>query len=174
MPVAVRHQCRRGGNDVAKGGDKGLDGLDRTPQVEGVGFLERMLERPNEGRGDVADILQVLQAAVADVVTAADRDGLDRLGRLTRHAEVSPHAIDGPGSQADARDSLIEPVHPGVQLVANLVGPVMAQGHQPNLVADASLCTCTLRARTVHCRRAGIDHALDLILERHGRLEDRQ
>jgi hypothetical protein len=48
----------------------------------------------------------------------------------------------------------------------------MAQGHQPNLVADASLCT--LRARTVHCRRAGIDHALDLILERHGRLEDRQ
>ncbi len=89
----MRHQCRRGGNDVAKGGDKGLDGLDRTPQVEGVGFLERMLERPNEGRGDVADILQVLQAAVADVVKAADRDGLDRFGRLTRHAEVSPHAV---------------------------------------------------------------------------------
>ena len=45
LPVAVRHQCRRGGNHVAKGGDKGLDGLDRTPQVEGVGSLERMLER---------------------------------------------------------------------------------------------------------------------------------
>src|SRR5271165_235522 len=93
LPVAMRHQCRRGGNDVAKGGDKGLDGLDCTPQVEGVGSLERMLERPDEGRGDIADILQVLQAAVADVVTAADRDGLDRLGRLTRHAEVSPHAV---------------------------------------------------------------------------------
>src|SRR5271157_738163 len=100
-----------------------------------------MLECPDEGRGDVADILQVLQAAIADVVRSAGRDGLDRLGRLTRHAEVSPHAINGPGTQADARDSLIEPVNPGVQLVANLVGPVVTQRRQPNLIADAALCT---------------------------------
>ena len=87
-------------------------------------------------RGDVADVLQVLEAAVADVVRPAGGDGLDRLGRLARDAEVAADAVDRPGPEPDARDPVVEPVDPGVQLVADLEGAVVGQRGEPDLVAD--------------------------------------
>ena len=66
-------RSRRGGHDVAEGLDERLDRLDGPAEVERVGTLEGPVEGPHERRGDVADVLEVLQAAVADPVGPAER-----------------------------------------------------------------------------------------------------
>ncbi len=89
-----------------------------------------------EGRGHVADVLEVLEPAVADGEVPAGGDRLDRLGRLAGDAEVAADAVDRPGAKPDAGDPPVEPVDLGVQLVADLEGPVMGQWGEADLVAD--------------------------------------
>ena len=125
-----------------------------------------------ERRGDVADVLEVLEPAVADRERRPGGDGLDRLGRLARDPEVAADAVDRPGSEADARDPAVEPVDPGVQLVADLERPVVGQGRQPDLVADRPRRVGV--GGPVDGRRAGVDHPLDLPFQGRGGLEDRE
>ena len=102
----------------------------------------------------------------------AGRDRADRHRRLAGDAEVPPDPVDRPWPEPHAGDPPVEPVDPRVQLVADLERPVMGQRRQADLVADRPgrprLC------RAVDRRRAGIDHAPDLPLQRRGGLEDRQ
>ena len=51
----------------------------------------------HEYAGDVVNVLQILHAAVADVVLSAQGQALDGLGRFAGHAEIPAHAEDGPG-----------------------------------------------------------------------------
>jgi hypothetical protein len=53
------------------------------------------------GVGHVFGQLQVLAAAIGDVIRLADGQGLDGFGRLAGHAEISADTIDSPGPQAD-------------------------------------------------------------------------
>ena len=71
LPVAVGDERTAAGDGVAKRIHERLDRLDRAPDVERVGPFERPGESPHERRGDVADVLQVLPAAVADPVRPA-------------------------------------------------------------------------------------------------------
>ena len=168
LPVAEGHAVRPA--DLAEGGDEPLHRHDRAPDVVRVGPLVRRSQGGEEGRGDVADVLEVLEPAVADGVVSAGGDGLDRLGRLAGDAEVAAHAVDRPGAKADARDPAVEPVDPGVQLVADLEGPVMGQRGQPDLVADRPGRVGFGRA--VDGGRTREDDPLDLPFERGRGLED--
>ena len=136
LAVAVGDHAPRFGHGRLEGRDERLDRHDRAPDVERLGPLERVAQGPEEGGGHVADVLQVLEPAVADGEGPAGGDRLDRLGRLAGHAEVAADAVDGPGPEADAGDPLVEPVDPGVQLVADLERAVVGQRGEPDLVAD--------------------------------------
>ncbi len=138
LPVAVRDERPRRRCDRAQGLQEPVDRLDRPSNIEALGTLEGMGESPDEGRRDVADILQVLPSPVTDPVRPAQRDRLDRLGRLTGHAEIPADAIDGPGTQPDARDAVVKPVHPGIELIADLESPVMRDRSKLHKVADGS------------------------------------
>ena len=119
--------------------DERLDRLDRPAEVERIGPFERLVESAHEGRGHVADVLKVLHAAVADPIGDAQGDRLDRLGRLAGHAEIAADAVDRPRAQADAGDPVIEPVDPGIELVADLERTIVRQRRQADLVADRRL-----------------------------------
>src|SRR5262245_51275769 len=99
LPVAVRYQTRR-------------LGLDRCESPYELGQLERnaaqvvrpaspigRLETAHERGRHVLHVLQVLPAAVGDVICPAEDDRLDRLGRCGRHALVAADAVNGPGPQ---------------------------------------------------------------------------
>lgn len=86
------------GGELAEGGDEGFDGDDLSADVECLGALEGSLQRAEEGGGDVGGVLEILEAAVADVVGEAGGGGLDGFGWFAGDAEVAADAVDGPGA----------------------------------------------------------------------------
>ena len=141
-----------------------------------------LLERAHEGLRDVPHVLKVLPAAVADPVRTAHGHRLDRLGRLAGHPEVATDAIDRPGTQADAGDPVIEPVDPGIQLVADLVRAIMGQRGEPHLVGDrssvrsagpctaAELAYTTLLTRSLSARAASKTASVPMTFTRAPRI----
>lgn len=132
--------------DGFQGFDEVFDGHDIAPDVEGVGTFKGSGECVEEDAGDIADILQVLESAVADVVGPARGGGLDRTRGFAGHAEITPHAVNGPGPQADAGDAMIEEVDPSIELVGDLEGSIMGDGAEQGVIRDGSGVIRRLRA----------------------------
>ena len=162
----MRDQIRRLGSNFPQGLHKRLDRLDRASDVVSLCAFKGTLQGEQEGGGDVADILQVLQPAVADPVRQAGRDRLDRLSWLTRHAEIATDSVNRPGAKSDARNPLVEPVNLGIQLVANLVGSVVREWSEPDFISYRSRRTAF--AGPMDRRRTGVNHALDLAFQGRG------
>ena len=132
----------------------------------------RRLQAANERPGHVLHVLQVLHAAVADVIRPADGQRLDRLGRLAGHAEVAADAVDRPRPQADARQAVVLEVDAGVALVAALEVAVMRGRRQLHVVGQRP-GRVVLR-RPEHGGGAGVDQPLHLAAGFAHRLEDGQ
>src|SRR5205807_1788808 len=88
--------------------------------------------------GHVIDILQVLQAAVGDVIRPAERQRPDGLGRLAGHAEITTDTINGPGAQADARKAVILIEDARVSFVAALEHAIMRRRHKRYAVGEGA------------------------------------
>lgn len=170
------------GGDLAEGGDEGFDGDDLAAEVEGGGALEGFEEGFEEDFGDVGGVLEILESAVGDGVGPVDGDGFDGLCGFAGEAEVASDAVDGPGSEADAGEAVVEPVDAGVELVADLEGAVMGGGEEAGVVGDGgSGCVGGFGggfgrgfvvAGAVDGGGAGVDDSLDLVLEGEGGFED--
>ena len=94
------------------------------------------VERSDEGRGHVADVLKVLLAAITDPIRLSQCNRLDRLGWLAGHAEIAADAVHGPRTKADAGDAVIQPVYSSVELVTDFERTVVTEERQADLVAD--------------------------------------
>ena len=131
-------------------------------QVVRLRSLVRCFQAADEHLGHVIDVLQILPAAVGDVIGPAQGQRLDRLGRLAGHAEIAADAVDRPRPQADAGQAVVLEVDAGVALVAALEVAVMRGRRQRHVVGQ--------RARRIVLRRpehgggAGVDQPLHLAL----------